>query len=169
MGNEVIKYSGERLEFDFYYNDEETKEIKASNQDITLDFIRRIALWKNSRVVKLKEGVLNDLQKIQNNTDLQITDIEVENILEKLTQSKGIGFPLASTILKFIRPDVFPIIDVRAYRVLFGKKMTYAQYNVDKYLEYAEKIKEISGSKNIDLCKVDEQLYCLDKKLNGKI
>lgn len=52
---------------------------------------------------------------------------------------------MASTFLKFLRPDVFPIIDVRAYRALFGKKIKSSKssdtYKV--YREYVERIYEI--------------------------
>lgn len=75
--------------------------------------------------------------------------------------------PLASTILKFLRPDVFPIIDVRAYRALFDKKIY--TYTYDKYIEYCKEIYKIRDIKGIKLSEVDEQLYMFDKDKNGKI
>lgn len=76
---------------------------------------------------------------------------------------------MASAILKFIKPTVFPIIDVRAYRALTGKKPYYATYSYEKYIDYAEKVSEISKKLNRPLKEIDEQLYCYDQKHNGEI
>ena len=76
---------------------------------------------------------------------------------------------MASSILKFLRPDIFPIIDVRAYRAIYGKKIYSSQNTIEKYIDYVKKINVISKSLDIDLNEVDEQLYCFDKEHNGKI
>ena len=76
---------------------------------------------------------------------------------------------MASSILKFIRPDIFPIIDVRAYRALTGKKIYSSQYNIDLYVKYVEQLKEYADKLNRPLSEMDEQLYEFDKEHNGKI
>jgi len=107
-----------------------------------------------------------ETEKLQ---ELKIQSNLVFEALELLTNSNGIGFPMASAILKFIRPDIFPIIDVRAYRTIYGKKIYSTQYTVEKYIEYVKRIYEISKILNIEINEVDEQLYCFDKEHNGKI
>ena len=97
-----------------------------------------------------------------------ISDI-AKNILNKLVSSRGIGFPMASAILKFTRPDIFPIIDVRAYRALTGKKIYYSQYTIDLYIKYVEQLKIYANKLNIPLSEMDEQLYEFDKEHNKKI
>lgn len=89
--------------------------------------------------------------------------------IEKLIQSDGIGFPMATTILKFIRPDIYPIIDIRAYRALYGKKISYSQYSITKYIDYSKKIYTIAKQLKLPLKNIDEQLYKFDKVKNGKI
>lgn len=76
---------------------------------------------------------------------------------------------MASAILKFIKPTVFPIIDVRAYRALTGNKPYYTTYIYEKYMDYAERLTEISKRLNRPLREIDEQLYCYDKVANGEI
>ncbi|AXK67325.1 hypothetical protein CN645_30795 [Burkholderia sp. IDO3] len=79
------------------------------------------------------------------------------------------GFPMASAILKFIRPAIFPIMDVRAYRALTGIQPSYATYSYEKYISYAQKVTNIARQLNRPLREIDEQLYCYDKLHNGKI
>ncbi|MGY0646171.1 MAG: hypothetical protein ACW7DN_16505, partial [Paraglaciecola chathamensis] len=92
-----------------------------------------------------------------------------KEVLEKLVLSQGIGFPMASSILKFINPDVFPIIDVRAYRALTGTKPYYGTYSYDKYIQYAEMLTNIAKEIGRPLREIDEQLYCFDQMNNGAI
>jgi hypothetical protein len=90
-------------------------------------------------------------------------------LINHLVQSQWVGIPLASAILKFIRPDIFPIIDVRAYRAIYGKKIYSSQYTVDKYIEYIKEIYAISKKTGRKIEEIDQQLYEFDKTHNGKI
>ena len=160
------------LNYEFNYNPTETHSLQTqikNNQNITIDDIRRIALWKLDRVLEVSDKTIFKLQKIATIANLKLEDSLVIDVIKSLTESNGIGFPMASAILKFIRPDIFPIIDVRAYRALYGKKIYSSQYSFDKYIEYTKDITEISNLLNISLSQIDEQLYCFDKEYNGKI
>jgi len=170
----MIKYDStiHSLDDDFDFNKEETKEIHSlinRKNDININDIRRITLWKYNRVLGIDESTIKKLQNIATKENLDIDSPLVKELIKGLVSSGGVGYPLASTILKFIRPDIFPIIDVRAYRAIEGEKIASHQYNYDLYIDYAKKLKDIADDKGIPLKEVDEQLYCLDKKLNGKI
>lgn len=117
----------------------------------------------------MEDDLLEQLVQIKNTKELHIEDDVVKSTLEQLVPSTGVGYPLASTILKFLRPDVFPIIDVRAYRALFGKKILYSQYSYDVYVKYCKRIYEVRQRFELPLDTVDEQLYMFDKKYNGAI
>ena len=165
----TFNIDADSLNFDFSYNPKETKFLKEdieNKKDITLCDIRRISLWKLDRVLEVSEDTISNLQQIAVKDDLTIKSELVSVTLNMLVNSNGIGYPMASSILKFIRPDIFPIIDVRAYRAVYGKKIYSSQYTVKKYFDYVEKIYDISKSLNIELCKVDEQLYCFNKEYN---
>lgn len=160
------------LNYHFSYNPDETKFLQTNmknKKDITVDDIRRISLWKLDRVLDVSDETISNLKKIAVQNDITIKSNLALSTLNMLTNSNGIGFPMASAILKFIRPDIFPIIDVRAYRALYGKKIYSSQYTIEKYIDYVEKIYEISKSLQIELYQIDEQLYCFDKEHNGKI
>lgn len=65
---------------------------------------------------------LNELSAVES---LTLTDSRVKDVIDDLVLSQGIGFPVASAILKFIKPTLFPIIDVRAYQALTGVRPSY--------------------------------------------
>jgi len=164
--------NNDSLNYDFAYNPEETKKLQSimqNKKDISVEDLRRISLWKLDRVLDVSEETITSLQQISTKTELKLESNLVYETFTLLTNSNGIGFPMASAILKFIRPDIFPIIDVRAYRAIYGKKLYSTQYTVEKYLDYVKRIYEISKALNIEVYKVDEQLYCFDKEHNGKI
>ncbi|WP_124577542.1 hypothetical protein [Burkholderia contaminans] len=160
------------LEFKFSYNDEETAELHArlnGSTTITDHDLRRVSLWKLDRVLCVSDKTLAKLNNLSAIEGLTLTDSRVKDVIDDLVLSQGIGFPMASAILKFIKPELFPIIDVRAYRALTGTQPSYATYSYEKYISYAEKVTNIARKLNRPLRDIDEQLYCYDKKHNGKI
>lgn len=167
------KYSSnDDLSFTFSYNDKETTELHAKLNgctSISESDLQRVSLWKSDRALSVSEETLVKLNELSANKNISLKDPLVKEVIEKLVLSQGIGFPMASAILKFINPEVFPIIDVRAYRALTGKKPYYATYSYEKYIEYAEQLTKIAIALKRPLREIDEQLYCFDQKNNGKI
>ncbi len=164
--------SGPEIKYIFNYNSVETKDLHArlnGNPDLNICDLRRVSLWKLDRVLKVSEVTLSLLRAVAIKNDLKITDSIAKDAIEGLVASEGVGYPMASSILKFIRPDIFPIIDIRAYRALTGKKLYYKSYTLKKYLDYAERLQKIANDKCRPLCEIDEQLYCFDEKNNGPI
>lgn len=168
------KYHAEHdaLDFTFSYNDEETAELLAKlngSTSITEDDLRRVSLWKSNRVLSVSRITLEKLNELSAKSEVKLKDKLVKEVIENLVISQGIGFPMASAILKFIKPTIFPIIDVRAYRALTGMKLYYATYSYEKYIDYAEKVSKLSKKLNRPISEIDEQLYCYDKQHNGEI
>lgn len=171
---EYKKYHPEQdaLDFTFSFNDKETAELHAilnGSTSITEDDLRRVSLWKSGRVLSVSKKTLEKLNELSAKNDVKLNDEVVKEVIENLVTSQGIGFPMASAILKFINPTIFPIIDVRAYRALTGQKPYSATYSYEKYINYAERVSKISKELNRPLSEIDEQLYCYDQKHNGKI
>lgn len=164
--------STDELNFTFSYNEKETAELHAKlngSNSITDEDLRRVSLWKSDRVLSVTQDTLDVLNRLSASTNINLDDDIVKEVLEKLVLSQGIGFPMASAILKFIKPDVFPIIDVRAYRALTGIKPYYGTYSYEKYIEYAKDLTKIASANSRSLREIDEQLYCFDQKNNGPI
>jgi hypothetical protein len=160
------------LDYDFSYNDTETAALHKrinDNPNIGIDDLRRVSLWKIDRVLDVSENTIEKLQILAQLDKVTIDDPIVKEILDELVDSQGIGFPMASAILKFIKPETFPIIDIRAYRALTGEKPYYSTYTYEKYVQYAKQLKRYADRYNRPLREMDEQLYCFDRQYNGKI
>lgn len=165
----------DKLNYSFDYNTNETNSLKEifweirENKNLSINHLRRISLWKINRVLEVSAELIEKLDYLAKDKSVSIYDDNVKKIIIDLTNSNGIGFPMASAILKFIRPDIFPIIDIRAYRAIFNKKLYYSQYSIDLYYDYVKEIYSIRDSLKLPLDKIDEQLYEFDKQYNGKI
>lgn len=160
------------LNFSFNYNNAETAELHRKlndNANVDINDLRRVSLWKSDRVMSVSDETLLKLQKLTAKKSIAITDDLSREVIECLVACDGIGYPMASSILKFLRPEVFPIIDVRAYRALTGTKPYYGTYTYEKYRDYAVELQRIALSTSRPLREIDEQLYCFDEKHNGVI
>jgi hypothetical protein len=156
----------------FEYNPDETaalhKKLNGATA-ITADDLRQVSLWKSDRTLNVSDETLAKLAKLSAKTHVTIDDPIVKEVLEMLVDSQGIGLPMASSILKFINPKVFPIIDVRAYRARTGTKARQSTYTIDNYMAYTKRLTAIAAEWNRPLREIDEQLYCFDKKYNKTI
>jgi len=162
----------DKLDFSFSYNNAETALLRkelAGNVNVDINDLRRVSLWKLDRVLEVTEETLECLRKVAAAEDLSVDATLSKRAVEMLVDSQGVGFPMASAMLKFLRPDVFPIIDVRAYRALTGTKPYYSTYTLTRYIAYAKELANIASRLGRPLSDIDEQLYCFDAKHNGKI
>jgi len=173
MGRDIKKfYIGDWKKCKFKYDHKETKALRKlfeGGRNISEDNLRRVVLWKLNRSIHIPNDLLQKLVNLAKKDKVDPHGREVNQLIRALISCKGIGLPMASTILKFLRPDIFPIIDVRAYRAIFGKKPYFSQYSVELYLKYLTEIYKIRDELDLPLHAVDEQLYEFDKEHNGKI
>ena len=97
-------------------------------------------------------------------------------VLQRLLETKGIRLPMASTILRFKNPDVFQIIDQRAYRFVYGFELRLQDPNSKKiienqiqlYFKYLHDLKDISLKTGWKFSELDRILYLRDKEMNTK-
>ncbi len=168
----VFDPTSDPLNYSFSYNPSETAALSAAlfrNASVTVEDLRRASLWKLDRILDIPSETMEQLRMLVA-TDNLLADSELSRqLILALVECTGVGFPMASTFLKFLRPDVFPIIDVRAYRALTGKRLYPTSYSLKLYLDYVKRIQEIARSTNLPLARIDEQLYCFDIHHNGRI
>ncbi len=173
----IKQYSAaDTLGFLFNYNRDESTALKQAavrNPDVDINLLRRIALWKLDRVMNVSDELIDKLRALATDATVQLDSELTRSLLSELLACDGIGLPMASTILKFLRPDRFPIIDVRAYRALKGTKPYFSQSetskNIECYIAYAKEVCDLAVALKRPLDEIDEQLYCFDKEHNGKI
>ncbi len=160
----------ELLNMEYNYQPELTEKLDNSNSDFNQELINEIVLWKVSRYAKLSTESLNLLNKI----DLKAQFIDTGltgKILKNLLETKGIGLPMASTILRFKNPNIYQIIDQRVYRVIYGTELKL-KYNLNdniiQYLDYLTDLQNVCQDFQIPFSASDRILYSYDKKVNSK-
>ena len=82
--------------------------------------------------------------------------------------------PMASTILRFVNPEVFQIIDRHAYRAVYEKKYplytsTPTEKKLSVYFDYIDELIKLCEFRAIAFTTIDRLLYIFDKKNNGKL
>ena len=145
------------------YLDGKLSEFKKGNFDL-LD-LYSIILWKVNRFPTkdghiLEEDTLSIIKELANVTEL---NDDVEAKIKELLKRNQIKLSMVSTILSFINPEVFQIIDKRTNRIVMGDsieyKVSYTKEPVKYYFAYLKKLKTL----NIEFTVAGRAFYQLDK------
>lgn len=163
---------------EYNYHPELTEELDSLTPDfLNKEQIYKIVLWKLNRFPYISNELMYMLKGVA--TIKPKKHKEAESMIRELLKTSGIALPMASTILRFINPNAFQIIDDRAYRVLLPGEpkypskpqksiSTYVEKSIDIYFKYLDRIHEISNE-NLPFSQADRILYQLDIKLGNKI
>ena len=151
--------------------------VEAGDYRENRDIINEIVLWKMNRRPQVTEELIDAIFSLKEiKTPLQVlTDEKTERVVEKLLQTKGMQLPMASTVLHFYYPEIFPIIDQRAYRELYAmdypKTMTKIPMLTELYLKYIKDCWEYQQEKcpEIAFSQIDKVLYQIDKEKGNKV
>ncbi|ADI73371.1 conserved hypothetical protein [Methanohalobium evestigatum Z-7303] len=119
--------------------------------------------WKAARI---KGKVDWNNFEYYDNTFKEMLKAEDDAKLSILCQLDGIGVPTASTILHFIYPERFPIIDYRVMEVLnnFGYLNTKNATSESNYHKYRNVILNIAAESNCSLSELDRALFAYHKE-----
>lgn len=151
------------------YQPELTKKLDSLQDDFNQEIINEIVLWKVNRYAQLSSNCLNLINKIDK-TSLKLDNELTAEILLELLNQKGVRLAMASTILRFKNPNIYQIIDQRAFRFLTGKNLDYPERDLKKqinyYLEYLDKLNDACKQFKMDFNLSDRILYRLDKIYN---
>jgi thermostable 8-oxoguanine DNA glycosylase len=158
-------------EFKNKNQDSLTIELDKLSGDFDQTTINKIVLWKVSRYAEIDDDTFELLNSIDK-SDVSIDSDKIRQILERLLKRKGIGLPMASTILRFKNPNVFQIIDQHAYRIINKEQLTIPtniEKQIDLYLDYLRLLKKVCAKEGIPFSQSDRILYWADKNLNPNI
>jgi len=154
---------------DWKYQPKLTNKLDDYEGDFDQDIINEIVLWKVNRYAGLSPYCLELINKIDKNA-IKLDHAFTGEILLQLLSQKGIRLPMASSILRFKNPNVYQIIDQRAFRFLTGKILEYPERDLNQqinyYLEYLDKLNEACKQFKMDFKLSDRILYRLDKIYN---
>ncbi|WP_290308638.1 hypothetical protein [Mucilaginibacter flavus] len=142
--------------------------------DFDQQIINEIVLWKVNRYVNVENADwMDDFNKLKFIDELDGNQTFVKSILSKMLKTHGIRLPMASTMLRFRNPNVFQIIDVRTFRVIYGddaqkKKIMDANddNSIELYFEYLLTLKKVCAEKGIVFSDADRILYQYDIEEN---
>lgn len=176
----VWKDDPTRLLDNYKYQPQLTKKLdQLDAAELTEQTLLEIVLWKVNRYPQLDPSLIEELKALGKLESKQHQ--EAEDVLRKLLSSPGIRLPMASTILRFLNPNVFQIIDDRVFRVLLpghrrypdkpvngGKLDNYIKTSIDTYFHYLDAMHEVASEK-LPFHLADRILYQLDIELGNKI
>lgn len=117
--------------------------------------------WKSQRAKRKID--IDDFELYQ--TAITFTfDLPDELKLSLLCGLDGIGLPVGSTILHFMHPDIFPIIDYRVIQVLYDAGLLSSQTISKKtYRKYKVVIEEIVKQTGCNIRTIDRALFAYHK------
>ena len=141
-----------------------------SSDDFTEINLLEIVLWKVNRYPAYTPELISNLKNVKN---LKCAE-DAKELLSELLITRGFDLPMASTVLRFLRSDIFQIIDKRVYRFITPERNTlYLSRNIDKkielYFNYLQRLREVCTIHNIPFEISDRVFYQLDKIHNGHI
>lgn len=169
------EFAGDLKDFlaSYHYQPELTKRLDNLN-NISFDqsLINEIVLWKVNRYVRISDGNIEQFEKLKVLKEGEHK--RGEEVLKALLGINGADLPMASTILRFINPKVFQIIDRHAYRAVYGKKYplfqaTRTERKISLYFDYISDLIDLCRTKHLEFTTIDRLLYIFDKKNNGKL
>ena len=124
----------------------------------------KLAKWKTPRqeanYKSNDENLIKEATRLAYEVSIPILKLYI------LMALKGVGVPVASTLLHFLHPDKFAIFDVRA-RSSLSKAVKFIRNpkdaSSDSWLEYVDIMSNISKSLGVSLRELDKALWAFDK------
>lgn len=163
-----LKEALKEAEEKYKYQEKLTDELDGNKDGFTECHFLKIMLWKLNRYPEIQSDTIRILNKLKKS----YTEESAKLCLAHLLQIKGCDLPMASTILRFLMPEKFQIIDQRAYRILYGEELkmsTLKDKKIEIYFKYLFKLREETIRFNISFEKADRLLYSLDRIVNKNL
>lgn len=163
---------------EYDYQPELTRKLDALQpEELDIRTFYEMVLWKLNRFPSIPPELLEELKEVGRLAPGQ--QREAQPVLHKLLRSPGIALPMASTILRFLNPSTFQIIDDRVYRIVHPGKAKYpnkpqrlTQGYLDTssgiYFDYLDELRRIA-SEQLPFELADRILYQLDIRLGNRI
>lgn len=166
----------------FTYEDETDISVRIESADNSnyrenRDIINEIILWKMNRTPEVSDEVIDAIYSLREikSPEEAVKSERTRVVIGKLLMSKGMKLPMASTVLHFYFPALYPIIDQRAYRELYGmeypRNIIKLEKLVDMYVKYMVDCIDYhqKNCPEIPFSKIDKLLYQIDKEKGYKV
>jgi hypothetical protein len=117
-----------------------------------LDVVR----WKSPRSVGLAER--NSSVKIESTSRRAIGTSDERERMNALLELEGVGVPVASALLHFAVPELYPILDFRALESL-GDNRRRTHYTVDFWIDYLDRCQALADRAGVSIRQLDKALW----------
>jgi HEAT repeat protein len=121
----------------------------------TRDEFIEVCAWKTVRI--RPKVAANSEAAVVDATGRALSAAEEEVRISALLELAGVGVPTASTLLYFVFPDDYPILDVRALESLGVKPRSV--YPVGFWLDYLSACRTLAGRAGVDIRTLDKALW----------
>jgi len=123
----------------------------------------KIGMWKSKRPKRHYESEENDDLTVQEITKFSFRTKSEKARIKSLLALKGVSWPVASTILHYAFPDVYPIMDFRVLHSLWDLKPPI-RYDFRLWERYCNKIRTIAKKYRLPIRTVEKALWKYDKE-----
>jgi len=154
---------------DRYASDDKGNEGRLKNLLIRQRYLTKknlydILNWKSPRIRNYaKKNASSIITKItQGSFAAEDERNRIESLLGQKGGLRGVGYPVASTILHFAFPDKYPIMDFRVIRTLGIKRPS--SYKFDFWEDYCKTIRGLSKKHCLAIRVVEKSLWQFDKE-----
>jgi len=124
----------------------------------------RIGRWKSPR--PLRYYMENSDSSTRRVTQLSFSSKDERRRIESLLSSRGglrgVGYPVASTILHFAFSSMYPIMDFRVIESL-GWDVP-SSYTFDFWQKYCTEVRKVAGEHNLPIRTVEKALWMYSKE-----
>ncbi len=122
-----------------------------------------VCRWKTARSASRVAG--NSAASIRRATSKALASEDETTRMTELLQLEGVGVPTASTLLHFVFPADYPILDVRALDSLGVRARSV--YPVSFWLDYLAACRVLADRHGVDLRTLDKALWQYSKERSG--
>jgi len=168
---EILYWKGKyETEEDLYTkgDEEELKEKFRKNKYLDKEDLIRIVKWKfQGRLTGRQQRLLRligplESSFIQDISSLAFKTKDDEIRLKLLMIVKGVGVALASVILAFYDPQQYGVLDIHAWRGLFGEEPKDLFTNMKHALFFFDKLRDISARVNLPCRDIEKAIFKRD-------
>lgn len=139
---------------------------------LTLDEFDRVLRWKlrgqYGRQRERRAANTDEVVRVVTEAALSIehpdNDYEIELRFGILCTLRGVGVPVASTILALVFPERYTVIDFRGWRQVFGEARR--TFSVSDYKRYLREIQKLAQALGWNVQEVDLAIWEYDR-ING--
>lgn len=111
------------------------------------------------------ESVVQDVTRLALSIQHEDKEYETELKIGLLCSIKGVGVPVASSILALIFPNDYCVIDFRGWRQVFGEMKN--TFSISDYKRYLSEVRKIAEEISWPVQEVDLAIWELDRRRNA--